>query len=98
MYEMSTRFERDLGKYHTPLKWHPMHVALCVGVLTIVTLNLNWGPMLCSSFNDVLNPLVTFFLHVHGLVVAIVVGMDGFKKTTIIYKRKKPEIVGKSLS
>ena len=80
MYEMSTRFERDLWKYHTPLKWHPMHVALCVGVQTIVTLNLNWGPMLCSSFNEVLNPLVTFFLHVYGLVVAIVVGMDGFKK------------------
>ena len=37
-------------------------------------------------------------IHVYGLVVAIVVGMDGFKKTTIIYKRKKPEIVGKSLS
>ena len=39
-----------------------------------------WGSMLCSSFDDVLNPLVTFLLNVYGLVVAIVPRMDGFKK------------------
>lgn len=44
-----------------------------------------WGSMLCSSFDDVLNPLVTFLLNVYGLA-AIVVRMDGFKK-----KKKLPQ-------
>ena len=39
-----------------------------------------WGSMLCSSFDDVLNPLVTFLPNVYGLVVAIVARMDGFLK------------------
>jgi len=48
--------------------------------------------MLFSSFNDVLNPPDTFLLNVYSLVVAIVIGIDGFKiktKKQKLYPQKK---------
>ena len=58
-----------------------------------------WISMLCSSFNDVLNPLVTFLLNVYSLVFAMIVGIDGFFffKTKNLHT-KNPKIMEKNPS
>ena len=47
--------------------------------------------MLFSSFNDVLNPPDTFLLNFYSLVVAIVIGIDGFKIKTKEQKLYPPK-------
>lgn len=53
-----------------------------------------WISMLCSSFNDDLNPLATFLLNVYSLVFPTIVGIDGFFLTKNLHT-KNPKIMEK---